>query len=119
MIPVRPSPQPPLRGGFLPPSLWCGGIRGWVCLLWFPPSPLWHGVGGSGFLVVVTPCVFGSALGSWYTHPYDDDNDDGVMITIFIINSNILMFLWLVVGCLLPICLVTIIDLLIVGPLSS
>ena len=92
---------------------------GWVCLLWFPPSPLWHGVGGSGFLVVVTPCVFGSALGSWYTHPYDDDNDDGVMITIFIINSNILMFLWLVVGCLLSICLVTIIDLLIVGPLSS
>ena len=43
----------------------------------------------------------------------------GMMITIFIINSNILMFLWLVVGCLLPTCLVTIIALLIVGPLSS
>ena len=41
-----------------------------------PTLPLWHGV-GSGFLVVVTPCVFGSALGVWYTHPYDDDNDDG------------------------------------------
>ena len=33
----------------------------------------------------------------------------GTMITIFIINSNILMLLWLVVGCLLPTCLVTII----------
>ena len=43
----------------------------------------------------------------------------GMMITIFIINSKILMFLWLVVGCLLPTCLVTIIALLIVGPLSS
>ena len=38
---------------------------------------VWHGV-GSGFLAVVPPCVFGSALGVWYTHPYDDndDNDD-------------------------------------------
>ena len=43
----------------------------------------------------------------------------GMMITIFIINSNILMLLWLVVGCFLPTCLVTIIALLIVGPLSS
>ena len=80
-----PPPPPPMvpppppcgvvwcGGGFLPPSLWCGGVR--VCLLWFPPSPLWHGV-GSGFLVVVTPCVFGSALGVWYTRPYDDDGDD-------------------------------------------
>ena len=30
----------------------------------------------------------------------------GTMITIVIINSNISMFLWLVVGCLLPTCLV-------------
>ena len=43
----------------------------------------------------------------------------GMMITIFIINSNILMFVWLVVGCLLPTCLVTVIALLIVGPPSS
>ena len=42
----------------------------------------------------------------------------GTMITI-IINSSILMFDWLVVGCLLPTCLVMIIALLIVGPLSS
>ena len=39
----------------------------------------------------------------------------GTMITI-IINSSILMFDWLVVGCLLPTCLVFI-ALLIVGPL--
>ena len=32
---------------------------------------------GSGFLAVVPPCVFGSALGVWYTHPYDDNDDDG------------------------------------------
>ena len=45
----------------------------------------------------------------------------GTMITIIIIiiHSNILIFLWLVVGCLLPTCLVMIIALLIVGPLSS
>ena len=41
----------------------------------------------------------------------------GTMITI-IINSSILMFDWLVVGCLLPTCLVFI-ALLIVGPLPS
>ena len=44
----------------------------------------------------------------------------GTMITIIsIINSNIFMFLGLVVECLLPTCLVTSIALLIVGPLSS
>ena len=48
------------------PSLWCGVVRGWVWLGWFPPSPLWNGV----------PCVFRSALGVWYTHPYDDNDDD-------------------------------------------
>ena len=72
--------------------------------------------------MVVTPCVFGSALGVWYTHPYVPMMIMMMgmqMITIFIINSNILMFLWLVVGCLLPTCLVTIIALLIVEPLSS
>ena len=42
----------------------------------------------------------------------------GTMATIIIINSNILMFLWLVVG-LLPTRLVTIIASLTVGILSS
>ena len=41
----------------------------------------------------------------------------GTMITI-IINSSILMFDWLVVGCLLPTCLVFI-ALLIVGPIAK
>ena len=56
------------------PVVWCAlgvGLFGVV-----PPSHLWHGV-GSGFLAVVHPCVFGSALGVWYTHPYDDNDDDG------------------------------------------
>ena len=91
--------------------VWCAlgvGLFGVV-----PPSHLWHGV-GSGFLAVVHPCVFGSALGVWYTHPYDDNDDDGD-----IMNSNILLFLWLVVGCLLSMGQVTIIALLIVVPPSS
>ena len=67
-----PPPPPPPNGSPLP-VVWCGVVRGWVCLGWFDRSPLWHGV-GSGFLAVVPPCVFGSALGVWYTHP-DDDND--------------------------------------------
>ena len=80
MIPVRPSPN----GSPLPvvwwvasplPVVWCGpgGGSAWGG---FPPPRLWHGV-GLGFLAVVPPCVFGSALGVWYTHPYDDNDDDG------------------------------------------
>ena len=86
LIPVRPPPPPrplpapqwfpPLAvvfgGGLLPPSLWCGVVRGWVCLLWSSPSPPVASC-GFGFLAVVTPCVFGSALGVWY----DDNDDDG------------------------------------------
>ena len=95
-----------------------------------PAPPRWHGV-GSGFLAVVPPCIIGSALGLLWVFGILIPMmimmmmmmTMGTMITIIIIiiiiNSNILMFLWLVVGCLLPTYLVTIIVLLIVGPLSS
>ena len=55
--------------------VWCGPEVGVLEAVPTPP-PLWHGV-GSGFLAVVTPCIFGSALGVWYTHRYDDNDDDG------------------------------------------
>ena len=59
-----------------PLPLWCGGlVRGGSAWGGFPPPRLWHGV-GSGFLAVVPPAFFGSALGVWYTHPYDDNDDD-------------------------------------------
>ena len=129
MIPVRPTPPPPT--GSPAPSLWCGavvasfpllccgGVRRWVCLLWFPPSPpvAWCGFGFScgGYTTASLGLlwVFGILI------PMMMIMMMGMMITIFIINSNILMFLWLLVGCLLPTCLVTILALLIVGPLSS
>ena len=67
--PPLPHPQ-----WFPPPCgvVWSGGGSAWGG---FPPPRLWHGV-GSGFLAVVPPCVFGSALGVWYTHPYDDNDGD-------------------------------------------
>ena len=128
MIPVRPTPPPlvpppppcgVVRWWLPSPSLCCGGVRRWVCLLWFPPSPpvAWCGFGFScgGYTTASLGLlwVFGILI------PMMMIMMMGMMITIFIINSNILMFLWLVVGCLLPTCLVTIIALLIVGPLSS
>ena len=64
----HPPPPPPIGG-----VVWSGG--GSSCC-GSPPPPVWHDV-GSGFLAVVTPCVFGSALGVWETHPYDDNDDDG------------------------------------------
>ena len=83
MIPVRPSPPrpppPPPNGSSPPPLLWCGEVVG--C---FPPAcgVVWSG-GGSGWggsplppCGMVCPCVFRSALGVWYTHPYDDNDDD-------------------------------------------
>ena len=101
------------------PFLWCAVVWWWVAsrlpvpVVWSgvgsaccgsPLPPLWHGV-GSGYLAVATPCVFGSAL----LIPMMTMMARGeTMITIFMINSNILMFLWLVVGCLLPTCLATI-----------
>ena len=104
--------------------VWCGVVCGGGLLprgpgVVSPPCPLWHGV-ASGLLAVAPPCLFGSALGVWHTQPFDDNvMMMGTVITIIIINSNILMFLWLVVGRLLSTCLVTIIALLIVGRLSS
>ena len=68
--PADPPPPRPLI------VVSCGVVVGRSACCGSHPPPLWHGV-GSGFLVVATPCVFGSALGVWYTHPYDDDNDDG------------------------------------------
>ena len=65
----------------LPP---CDMVRVRVFLRWLPPASL-------GLL-----WVFGILL------PMMIMLMMGAMITIFIINSNILMFLWLVVGCLLP-----------------
>ena len=90
--PALPPPSPPPNGSPTP-FLWCGvvwcavvvasfgvvGSAGGSACCGSHPPPLWHGV-GSGCLVVVTPCVFGSALCVWYTHPYDDDNDDGMMM---------------------------------------
>ena len=76
-----------------------------------PPSPLWRGVGW----VVPPACldllgVFGKPMLMMIL----------MMMTIImtIIVTIILVFLWLVVGYLLPTCLLTIMALLTVGPRS-
>ena len=51
MMPVRPPPPPPPTPmwcgcGLLPPFLYCGVVRGWVCLGWLPP---WAPVTWCGF----------------------------------------------------------------------
>ena len=60
MIPVRPSPLPPPDPGV--------GLLGVVSLL-LACGMVW-------VRVFLPPYVFGSALGVWYTHPYDNNNDD-------------------------------------------
>ena len=80
MIPVRWPPPPPVvwcdvawHGVVVAsPSVWSGAGSAWGG---YPrPPKCW----GSGFLAVVPHCVFGSALGVWYSHPYgDNDDDDG------------------------------------------
>ena len=110
MIPLRPKP---------PPSLWCGVVVGYFPL----PCGVVRSGGGSawGGSPTVPSCgmvwvriflwwsawVFGTLI------PMMTMMMIGTMITINIINSNIF------IGCLLPTCLVTIIALLIGGPLSS
>ena len=138
MIPVRPSPPlppPPPPQGFPPPPapLWCGVVVG--C---FPPplvaSPLpvvWCGSGvGFGGSPPFPPCgvvwvgrfppacldllgVFGKPMLMMILMMM-------TMMTIIkiIIITIIFVFLWLVVGYLLPTCLLTIMALLTVGPRS-
>ena len=94
--------------GLLPPSLWCGVVRVWALVV-LPLPPLWRGVGW----VVPPVCldllgVFGKPMLMMILM---------MMMTIImiIIITIILVFLWLVVGYLLPTCLLTIIALLTVG----
>ena len=113
----------------LPPPQWflptppCGVVWWWVASAL--PGVVWS-AGGSGWGgSPVPPCgmacpaflgllwVFGILIPMMIMMMMM-----GTMITI-IINSSFLMFDWLVVGCFLPTCLVMIIALLIVGPLSS
>ena len=136
MIPVRPTPPPPpppspAPNGSPAPSLWCGV----VVASFSPPCGVVGSVGGSACcgshpppcgMVWVRVFLWWLPLASlgllWVFGilvPMMMIMMMGMMITIFIINSKILMFLWLVVGCLLPTCLVTIFALWIVGPLSS
>ena len=62
---------------FSPPCGAVGSVDGSACYdSYLPPSvPLWYGM-GSGFRGLVTPCIFGSALGIWYIYTYDNDNND-------------------------------------------
>ena len=87
------------RGGAFPPCLWCGGLVGVV--LHFPP---WNGV----------PSLLGLL---WFFGIFIPIMMMGTMITV-IMTSSILMFDWLVVGCLLLTYLVFFV-LLIVGLLLS
>ena len=123
MIPVRPSPPPP-PSPMVPPHpppcgvVWCGGgllppcfpppsgVVWFGCgLRWFPPFPppvAWCGLGGS-------PPHVGSACGVWQTHAHDNLMMMMMTIIMIVIITIILVFLWLVVGHLLPTCLLTII----------
>ena len=111
---VAPLPPPPcgvVVGCFPPP---CGVVWFGCGLWWFPPfPPLWRGVGW----VVPPSCldllgVFGKPMLMMILMM--------MMMTIImiIIITIILVFLWLVVGYLLPTCLLTIMALLTVGPRS-
>ena len=130
MIPVRPAPPPPpppngspplwcgavvgcfppppppvlwCGCGLLPPSLWCGVVRVWALVVppfppcgvvwvgWFPPACLdLLGVFGKPMLMMILMMMM-------------------MTIIMIIIITIILVFLWLVVGYLLPTCLLTII----------
>ena len=105
--PPHPLPVVWCGGGLLPPSLWCGGVRAWVCLGWFPPSPPSPPVAwcGFGFSCGGSPCFLSLLWVFGILTPMMIMMKIRTMITIIIIliiSSNILMFLWLVVGCLLP-----------------
>ena len=112
MIPVRPSPPPlpppngssppppPLCGvvvGCFPPPLWCGVVWLWVAS---PLPVVWCGSGVGFGGSPPSPPVAWCGLGGSPLHVW------------------ILVFLWLVVGYLLPTCLLTIIALLTVGARS-
>ena len=90
--------------GVVPPLPLCGMVWVRVFLRRFPPALL----GLLWVFGILIPMVIMMMMGTMIT-----------IIIIIIIYSNIVMFFWLVVGCLLPMCLVMIIALLIVGPLSS
>ena len=108
--PGSAGPPPPF-----PPSLWCGVVRVWALVVppfpppcgvvwvgWFPPACLdLLGVFGKPMLMMILMILM-------------------MMMTIImiIIITIILVFLWLVVGYLLPTCLLTIMALLTVGPRS-
>ena len=117
MIPVRPAPPSP-------PVVWCGVVVGclpppcgvvWFgCgLWWFPPFPpcgvVWVGWFPSACLDLLG--VFGKPMLMMILMMMM------MMMTIVmnIIITIILVFLWLVVGYLLPTCLLTIVALLTVG----
>ena len=91
----------------LPPSVWSGAGSAWGG---YPPPP---NAGVRVFLRWSPPAFLGLLWVFGIPIPMVIMMMMGTMITIIIINSNILMFLWMVVGCLLPTCLVTIIALLI------
>ena len=108
-------PPPPLWCGVVwlwvvSPSLWCGVVRVWALVVpplppcgvvwvgWFPPACLdLLGVFGKPMLMMILMMM--------------------MTIIMIIIITIILAFLWLVVGYLLPTCLLTII-ILTVGPRS-
>ena len=120
---VSPPPSPPNGSSPPPPPPPRGVVWWWVAS---PLPVVWCGP-GVGLVGVVPPfppveCCAPAFLGLLWVFgiliPMMMMMMMGTMITI-IINSSILMFDWLVVGCLLPTCLAMIIALLIVGPLSS
>ena len=114
--PLPPSMVPPFGvvwcgWGLLPPSLWCGVVRVWALVVppfppcgvvwvgWFPPACLdLLGVFGKPMLMTILMKM--------------------MTIIMIVIMPIILVFLWLVVGYLLPTCELTIMALLTVGPRS-
>ena len=130
MIPVRPSPPLPPPQWFPPPPrppvVWCGVVWLWVAsplpVVWCgsgvgfggsPPSPpvAWCGLGFPPACLDLLG-VFGKPMLMMILMM--------MMMTIImiIIITIIFVFLWLVVGYLLPTCLLTIMALLTVGPRS-
>ncbi len=123
MIPVRPAPPPPPPQWSPPPLVWCG-----CGLLPSPPcGVVWLGC-GLWWLPPFPPC--GVVWVGWFPpaclDPLGVFRKPMLMmilmmmmtITMIIIITIILVFLWLVVGYLLPTCLLTIMALLTLGPRS-